>query len=546
MKALSFASLGLAFRLGLWTTHAAAAGPSVQTLFPAGAQRGQTVQVKATGAFAAWPPKVWVDRKGVDVKPAKDKGKLDVTVAADATPGVYYLRFYNEQGASAVRPFIVGQVEEIREAEPNDDPQKPQQLSSTTVTVNGVLSKTGDVDTFAISVKKGQTLVASLEGNSRLGSPMDAILQVVSSEGFVLDQNDDDHGLDPQLAYVAPRDGVYLVRTFAFPAKPNSSIRFAGSSTYVYRLTITTGGFVDYTLPLAVSCAAPARVKLVGWNLNGAAEVELQPAADQREAVLVRAGLANSPVVLLEDHATMVEQEPNDAASAQDIEAPTTVSGLVQEAGDVDVFQFKGVKGQRWQFRSESRSLGYPLDSYLELLDVAGKVLARNDDATRGQADAVLTYTLPKDGAYRIAIRDLYRHGGRRYAYRLSIREARPDFQLTLAADSFTLTPEKPLEIPVGVARLERFAEEIEITVEGLPEGVSVEPVKSLAKGATAKSVKLKLTTGGKAASGPIRIVGRSTGKTPITRTAKATVAGLTVKLPDVWLTSTTAPAKSK
>ena len=41
--------------------------------------------------------------------------------------------------------------------------------------------------------------------------------------------------------------------------------------SFVYRLTLTTGGFVDHTLPLAVRRGQPAEIKLGGWNLPAAA-----------------------------------------------------------------------------------------------------------------------------------------------------------------------------------------------------------------------------------------------------------------------------------
>ena len=111
-------------------------------------------------------------------------------------------------------------------------------MDSSAVVINGRLNKSGDVDTFAVEMKKNQTLVASMEANRRLGSPMDGVLQIVSGRGFVLEQNDDHCGFDPQIAFVAESDGTYFVRAFAFPAKPNSSIRFSGAANYIYRLTV--------------------------------------------------------------------------------------------------------------------------------------------------------------------------------------------------------------------------------------------------------------------------------------------------------------------
>src|SRR5581483_2412519 len=110
-----------------------------------GAQRGTTVEVTAGGTFERWPVKAWVSGQGVEVKPAGDKGKLSVTVAADAVPGTYWIRLHDEQGAGIPRPFVVGTLPEVLEREPNDDRRKPQVLEPSVV-VNGRLNPAGDVD----------------------------------------------------------------------------------------------------------------------------------------------------------------------------------------------------------------------------------------------------------------------------------------------------------------------------------------------------------------------------------------------------------------
>lgn len=51
---------------------------------------------------------------------------------------------------------------------------------------------------------------------------MDGILQLLSAEGFLLEENNDDHGLDRQLVFTAPKDGAYLLRVFAFPSGPDA------------------------------------------------------------------------------------------------------------------------------------------------------------------------------------------------------------------------------------------------------------------------------------------------------------------------------------
>jgi hypothetical protein len=104
------------FRLFLWYLcpsvflcgSASAAPPALTYLFPAGAQQGKTVEVIAGGTFARWPVQVWTDRKDVTIKAAKDKGKLSVTIAAESTPGICWVRLHDEQGASELRPFFIG------------------------------------------------------------------------------------------------------------------------------------------------------------------------------------------------------------------------------------------------------------------------------------------------------------------------------------------------------------------------------------------------------------------------------------------------------
>src|SRR5437763_3466184 len=107
-----------------------AAPPTLTYLFPAGAQRGTTVEVTAAGTFERWPVGAWVSGGGVVAKAGKEKGKLSVTVAPDAVPGTYWVRLHDGQGASALRPFLVGTLPEVLEKEPNDDPKKPQALAS--------------------------------------------------------------------------------------------------------------------------------------------------------------------------------------------------------------------------------------------------------------------------------------------------------------------------------------------------------------------------------------------------------------------------------
>ncbi|MBM3994574.1 MAG: pre-peptidase [Planctomycetes bacterium] len=512
--------------LMLAAPHVSAAPPKVDYFYPAGAQRGSTVEVTVGGTFERWPVQAWSDNKGIDVTAAKTSGKMTVTVAADTEPGVYFIRLFDEQGASIARPFIVGTLLEMLEKEPNDDPKKPHALDKPGVVVNGRLDKPGDVDVFAVPLKKGETLVASVEAYKTLRSPMDGVLQILSSDGFVLEQNDDYQDFDPQIAFTAPKDGVYLVRLFAFPSVPDASIRFAGKENFVYRLTLTTGPFVEYAYPLAVARQQKKTVELVGWNIpatDRTFNVFSRATADR--AKFYHAQIANPFHVWLEANDAIVKSKAT-RESPQPVTLPITISGRLDRPGDVDVYQFDVKKGQKVAVRIAGRTLGFPIDPTLRVTDSAGKSLSQAKAPAIG-SDPTLDVTPTADGAHRVEITDLHARGGMRFVYRLRLGPIAPDFELKVADDRFVLTPSKSLDIPVAITRSGGLNQDITFSVEGLPKEIGVM--------SSAKGVSLHVMNDKASFNGPIRIVG--TAKDGASRMARATVADLGRTTDSLWLT---------
>lgn len=510
------------------------AAPKCDTLFPTGGQRGQQIDVTAAGSFSNWPASAWVDRDGLQIEPDKDKGKFKITIA-DTASGVYLIRFYDKEGATQLRPFAVDSLPEVSETEPNDELIAANKIAESAI-VNGRLEKSGDVDGFVIEAKAGQTLVASLDANQTFGSPMDAVLQICSADGFVLAQNDDERGLDPQIAFVAPRDGSYVVRTFAFPLVPNSTIGFSGAANYIYRLTLTTGGFIDQVFPLSLQPDVSSDSLLFGWNLPAGVAIAQAAtngpgrlfASHPEFASSVQQSLTTYPVVA----ATPVLSQAN----PQPVEWPVVVTGRIDGPRDEDVFQVTAAKGTKLSIQVESDSLGFLLDPLVQVLDAEGKILGEVDDTNRNR-DCLLTQAIPADGTYRVVVRDVHRHGGFRYVYRMTIDEAKPDFALKMASDTYVLTPGKPLEIPIAIERKNGFSGEIEVHATGLPEGVTSEVVKSEAKGDSSKSVKVVLKSTAGPVSAAFRVTGKSSGDGAIERTASYVIAGTTAEFSAAWLT---------
>ncbi len=516
-------------------TSLSAAPPAITNLYPAGAQRGTTVEVTATGTLDPWPTKFWVSGPGITAEPAKTKGKLAITTAAEAIPGVYWLRAHNADGASNLRPFIVGVIPEIAEVEPNDEVRKAQVVKLSAVTINGRLAKSGDVDSFAVALKKGETLVATLEANHTLKSPMDSIMQVVSADEFVVAENHDTHGLDPQIAFTAPRDGTFTVRVFAFPSMPDSSIRFSGSETYIYRLTLTTGPFATHTTPLAVGTGGSQRVKLEGWNLlAGDNEFVVKPVGSETFGTVFGPNLANSIRVPIEPHAV------RSSSDKQPLLPPFSFSGQLAKPGDEVRFSFDAKKAQPLSIQVESRGLGLALNPLVRVLNAQKDVLARAEPG-KLNSDTTVAFNPTADGTYTLVVSDLFGDGGERFAFLARVRPVMPDCELTVAGDLFTLVPGKPTNIPIKVVRKGGFKLPIEITAEGIPEGIRVETAKPAKP--DPNTITLTLTAE-KPASGPFQLVGKVKEQPGLTRVATAALPELDHATADLWVTATASPKK--
>ena len=529
---------GLVIVVLLGTAPVQAASVELKSFYPAGGALGSKFSVTATGTFPKWPVQAWVSGQGVSVTAGKAKGSLDVSVNSTAVPGIYWVRLYDEQGASGLRPLIIGSLPETIEKEPNDHPAKAQPLVGST-TVNGRLEKSGDVDGYAIELKAGQTVVASMVANTTLGSPMDATLQVCSTDGFVVQQVDDGHGVDPHMVFVVPTSGTYVFRMFAFSIKPGSRVNLAGAADFIYRLTITTDGYVDHALPMSLQHGKVSPVQLFGWNLpESSAATPTESDSDTASVFFPEtSGTIELP---FHDHPAILATGDASVSKPQPLSIPATVSGRLGTAKSRHYFGISTTeKAQRVAIQVQSRSLGYPLDAQLRLLGPEGKVISQADDK-RDVRDPELAATISaKGGPYVIEVSDAHDRGGLSYVYRMSVETPQPDFSLTVAAGTFEVAAGKELEIPVTILRKEKFVDPVKITTVGLPEGVTVTTAESDAKGATAKAVTLKVTGGAVATSGSFQIVGESTGELARKREAVFADADLQANHRKLWLTVT-------
>ena len=515
--------------------------PKVKRLLPPGGQQGSVVECKLSGSSGTGRLMIVDLEDGLEFAFSEKQDAATVTIAAKAAPGVHWCRLYNEFGATTLLPFVVGLLPEVSEAEPNN-----QRLAANEIqlpaTVNAVLQKSADVDTFAVPLQEGQILTAAVLAQRVLGSPMDAVLQVVDAQGTVVGHNDDDHGFDPRMTFVAPKDGKYYVRVFAFPSAPNSTIALAGGSDFVYRLTLTTGSVADYAMPYVVNSSMNTDVRLLGTNLPTEGTSVSVPRFQTMEYPLV-SGIDIPLSIGRVDHISTTE----DDILNRSLTPPFSITGLVEEAEQDDAYSVKGIKGTKLNVSVTARALHSLLDPVLSITDESGKLMEEADDRSKGDLDSELQIVMPDDGKCRICIRDRYEHGGSRFFYVLTCTEVVASVSAKISSDAIVVSPEKPAEVSVDVERTNGFREPLAFQMEGLPNGIGCETVVSEKEGDSAKKVLMKLTMSDDAIgfSGAVRIVGTSDDSS-IVVVAEYALNNSAQTASDVWLTAIVSPVSDK
>jgi hypothetical protein len=437
-----------------------AAAPSLDCFYPLAVPRGTTNTITAVGKFDPWPPKFWTTAAGLSFDAETNKGKLRIEVKADAKPGPYFVRAYNEQGASAVRFLLITEAPEAAESEPNNDLDGAQKLETLPAIVNGRFDKGDDVDTYRVHLDSGQTLVASVDSYV-LASPVDAVLRLLDARGVeVAFNHDDGRTLDPELAYTAPRAGNYFLQAFGFNYPADSNIRFAGNDKCVYRLHVSAG-------------ACPKPEQAVAGCLK--------------------------------------ETEPNNTCTnAMAVQVPCAISGCIDSCDDEDVFKFTAKKDEKLVLKIESAKFGFPLDARLGVRNEKQDEVAKADDS--GSADPMLDWSPGNDGTFFAVIRNVLHRGGPDHVYRLSIQHPEPSLKATVGEHAFSIEPGKTNKIKVTLKRLHGFDAKLTVSVEGLPEGVQCEPVEADSK-ATEATLSVTASSDAKPCSGPIRILAKDSNK---------------------------------
>jgi uncharacterized protein YdeI (BOF family) len=300
-----------------FSTSALPAPPAFENLFPAGGQIGSRVETQVSGkGLEKETPLTWSSDPHRIVMSSDKPKTFFLNIAKEAAPGPCLLRLFNDDGASPPRIIEAGTLEEGLEKEPNDSlAQAKSGEARMNVTLNGVLEKVGDVDTFAIRAQKGKRVRFELHGYA-LGSPMDPAMRLLSDRGIELAAGHDTSNLDPRMEYTPSADGLLYVQLFAFAHPPAADVAFKGSTNHVYRLMVT-----DEPKPMTV-LSEPGKLSLPA-SLQGcigkAAEEDTYSFSAKKGddlQISVRAQRLGSPLdatLRMEDEAGKTLQQADDS-----------------------------------------------------------------------------------------------------------------------------------------------------------------------------------------------------------------------------------------
>ncbi len=443
-RTLWCASLTLAVTLSAQSLSAQAVPskePSSTHIFPAGGRRGTVVPVRI--GTEAMPPSANLRLWGEGVRAAELLGervkqryepsarrpprdadgvganmsyptewRSEFAIAADAPLGAAAWRVTCGWGGTRVRPFVIGDLPEFIEAESNSTVDRAERVTLP-VTINGQIAGERDIDCFVFSATSEQVVIADVHA-ARIGSPLDPVVELSAADGRRVRAEVRRAADDNVLLFRIPVAGDYVLQV--------ANVSFQGGPEFVYRV-----------------------------NLSDVGQVSNLPGSDGQ-----------------------VENLPHD----KPLTLPTTIQGRFLKATSEDTFRIAAKNDEFVAIECRPASASSIAMPIIALEEATGRALAKASSAESADRACLIEWKAPADGEYQLRVRDLQygSRGGPEFAYRLSVRPAQQDFQLSLSADFANVTQGNRTDLDLTIKRFGGFTGPIDLSIAGLPEGVTFEP----------------------------------------------------------------------
>jgi hypothetical protein len=320
-----------------------------------------------------------------------DGMRFRLVASADCKPAVVEIRAVNRLGITNARPFVVGGLPVVLEADKNSQPGSAMPLETPCV-VHGH-ADAEQRDYYKIRGHGGEPLHITCTA-FHLDSPMDPVITVVDPTGRTLQRGDDECDRDASFTWEPPGDGDFFVEVH--------DKTFGGGAAHAYRLSITRAGPRDGLFDDAQSGREDA-------TLPCRQVAETEPNNDRETAQAIE-----TPVVVtgrFDDDYFVFDADP-----AQPLWIDVTCTGSSDGGADPLVVIEKVSKNANGEEQSKQ---------VLELDD-------QNDLPTppfwqSGSRNPSGKFVPDEKARYRLLLRDRF---GAHGEYRLLLTRAEPDFSV--------------------------------------------------------------------------------------------------------------------
>lgn len=452
--------------------------PRLLTTMPMGGKAGTQFEITISGenldelGELAFSDRRITAAQKLDAAGQPEPNKYVITIPADCPVGLYEARVMTRLGISSSRVFSVGSLTENVRTKPNTTLATAMEIDVNSVTNASMTNRA--VDHYIFNAKKGQRLIVDCATRG-IDSKLDAVVIVADAAGRDLLVERRGGVLD----FAVPDDGRYVLKVH--------ELTFKGGVEYFYRLGL--------------------------WELPAGAPIVRQPTTKTVNSF-------SWPPQGVAAQAELAEVEPNNiGAKAQKITLPCDIAGSFFPAADVDLYEFEAKKGEEWWVEVASERFGLSTDPAVlvqqvvrtadgekltdvaEFSDIPSPVKVSSNGYAydgppynAGTSDVLGKLVIKEDGVYRLQLTDLF--GGTRSnprnIYRMVIRRAAPDFALVSWALHMELRNgdrnalSKPISLRGGATmaleviamRRDGFDGDIDLVMDGLPEGVTAHGLK--------------------------------------------------------------------
>jgi hypothetical protein len=238
----------------------------LEAVFPAGAQRGTTTELKVTAGqdmdeadslVSSHPGIRAVQKRAADGTAIQNT--FIVSVDSVVPCGLYDLRIAGLFGISNPVRFRIDELSERTESEPNDRTPEANPVLPESV-LNGRSDRAGDVDCFRLTCSNSGTIVLRAEA-AVLGSRMQPIMEVFDEHGSQLAVSRRVLSQDAAIVRHVNAGDVLTIRL--------RDTVYAGGFEYFYRLVIDSRPFAEMAVPHPGDWNEHGTIELFGRHLPG-------------------------------------------------------------------------------------------------------------------------------------------------------------------------------------------------------------------------------------------------------------------------------------